>query len=366
MTARKKRRRPRAGGSPDARRRPTDESASRTGAKGSSSAPKSRAAGRTVRDRPGGALRTGRPRTAEERRALAAQWVHPPVAPTAARGLAAVGTSPFLLATSFLAALGLWLIFTAYGVVLAASPGAMVMLESLPPVHALFLDIPALLSGHPSSAAVGLAFMGGLLIVRAFLLAFWIASILDRLSPSKGHGRWRGSAVHSLRRALRAMGPMVGVEAGFLGLALASAYAVRAAIGEFVVIAALVGGLYFFVYAPIVVIAEGRRVRPAVRLAVKAARFPGPRHMMAAFTYLALSLFISVFTPASRVAEATPTIQTWIYVLFVSFLHLSALAMFTYRWLLIRERVLQVEEQRVGRPGNANAAGDKRAVRTLP
>jgi hypothetical protein len=115
------------------------------------------------------------------------------------------------------------------------------------------------------------------------------------------------------------------------------------------VIAALVGGVYFYVFTPVVIALEGVGLRDAARLSFRAARFPGPRHMVATFSYLVVALFVSVFVPPSRVAAATPDLNTWLFVLFMSFVHVSALATFTYRWLLIRERVLEVAREREGR-----------------
>ena len=127
---------------------------------------------------------TRRPRTAEERRAAAAQWVHPPVAVTAARGLWAVGESPVLVISSFLAALAMWLVFTAYGAHLARYPGLMAMLEALPPVHSLFLDISALVGGSTGSGMVALAFLAGLLAIRAALGASRARLIRQALTES--------------------------------------------------------------------------------------------------------------------------------------------------------------------------------------
>ena len=54
------------------------------------------------------------------------------------------------------------------------------------------------------------------------------------------------------------------------------------------------------------------------------------------------------------VAAATPDVAVWLFVLFMSFVHVSALATFTYRWLLIRDRVLAA----------AGEGGARRPVRT--
>ena len=67
--------------------------------------------------------------------------------------------------------------------------------------------------------------------------------------------------------------------------------------------------------------------------------------MMATTLYVALALVVSLFAPPSRVAAATPSFGIWLSVLFVTFLNMAALATFTYRWLLIRERVLAMASE---------------------
>jgi hypothetical protein len=290
-----------------------------------------------------------RPRTTAERREAAAHWVHPPLAFSLARGLFTVGESPPLVVSALLAPLVLWLIFTAYGAHLARFPGLMAMLVALPPVHSLFLDISALVGGSSNSTLLGLLFLTAVLAVRAGLLAFWVNAILDRLEPpspvERGvdpAGGWRGALTGLLGRSARVFGAMLGMEAAFFAFSLLTAFiAVAVALGQFAVIAALVGGVYFFAYTPVIIAVDGVSVREAARLSFRAARFPGPRHMVATFSYLVLALFVAVFVPPSRVAAATPDLATWLFVLFMSFVHVAALATLTYRWLLIRERVLE-------------------------
>jgi len=188
------------------------------------------------------------------------------------------------------------------------------------------------------------------LAVRAGLLGFWVNAIRTRLSrldsasggpTDLGNGSG-GELPEILRGSGRAFGSLLGMEAGFFALSLITAFvAVAFALGQFAVIAALVGGVYFFVYTPVIIAVEGVGVREGARLSFRAARFPGPRHMVATFSYLVLALFVAVFVPPSRVAAATPDVVTWLFVLFMSFVHVAALATLTYRWFLIRERVLE-------------------------
>jgi hypothetical protein len=303
------------------------------------------------------AERPRRARTAEERRAAAEQWAHPPLAVSVARALQAVGSSSVLVVSSFLATLALWLIFTTYGA--SPAPSAMVLMTALPPAHSL-LDIEAVITGGSSAAGATLLFLAGLLLLRAGLMSLWVAGSLERLEGPGGPDRPIGPVADVgdgelsivLRRAGRSFGALLGVEAGFYVLSMTIALIAQvSSLGQIAVIAALVGGLLFFIFVPIVAVAEGVALGPAVRLSIQAARLPGPRHMLATVAYVAMTLAVSLFAPTSRVAEATPSITTWMFVLFVTFLHVTALATFAYRWLVVRDRVIQ---------GPADQPGGKR------
>ncbi len=268
---------------------------------------------------------------------------YPPIGVSLAKGMHAVARSPALLATSFLAALVLWGAFSVYGVFLAASPAAMVQMESLPPVHS-FLDIQFLAAGRSASAVALGGLAVGLLVVRAGLLSLWTSLILASLGEASGMGAPRREVV---RRASRSFFPMLGVEAGFFLISVVALFLVAGflgpAFGQLGIIAALLGGMYFFVFAPVVLVAEGLGVRGAARLAIKAARLPGQRHVFLTFGYLTLAIFLSLSTPGSRLAYATPSLTVWIFVLFVSFIHLSVLAAYVYRWLAVRHLLVADE-----------------------
>ena len=264
--------------------------------------------------------------------------LQPPVAPSFARGISVVGRSPVLLVITFLSVLGLWLGFTGYGVIQSAAPQAMVLLISLPPLHTL-LDLSFLSGGRTVSPAQVVVASAGLVLVRAMLMSLLVTLILSAFRPAEDQ-----DMRSSLRRAARSFIPLAGIELGFLTVATISILLVSGFLGNLGVIIVLVAGLYFLSYASVIAVAEEQGTIPAVQLSLKAARVPGPQHVMFTTSYLALTLFVSVVTPGSRVAAATPSLAVWAFALFVGFLHVSVLAAFTYRWLLIREYVLPAEE----------------------
>lgn len=267
--------------------------------------------------------------------------LQPPVAVSFSRGMSVVGRSPLVLVVTFLAALGFWLGFTGYGVIQSATPQAMVLLVSLPPLHTL-LDLNFLAGGRTVSAVQVVTSSAALVMLRAALMSVWVSLILDSLQAESRAADVRSS----LRRAARSFVPMVGLEIGYLILATASIFLVSSFLGSLGVIVMLVVGLYFFSFAPVVVVAEGERTARAAQLSIRGARVPGPQHMLFVTAYLALTLFVSVVTPGSRVAAATPSLAVWAFTLLVSFLHVSTLAALTYRWLLLRDHALEAAGSR--------------------
>jgi len=265
---------------------------------------------------------------------------YPPIGISLAQGLAVVGTSVAILVSAFLAVLILWFVYSNYGVHVAPSPAAMVLLLSLPPVHS-FLDLQFLSSGRTVPFAEALAVGAGLIVFRAALESFWVGIMLEWFA---GNRSWRTSFSPALKRARGGFLAVLGVEAVFVALTILAVFlgsgALGPALGQLVVIGALIGGLYFLIFGLVIAVAEREGLSATLRLSIKAARVPGPRHMLLAFGYLALTLLLSALTPGSSVSVATPSVLTWAFTLFISFLNLAFLATFTYRWLVVRESVI--------------------------
>ena len=302
-----------------------------------------RVAEQTERRRTGRSLRTEEGNDARTARTAAGQKagadrpqpaiVYPPLPVSLARGLRAVGTSPALLATTFLGVLALWLGYSGYGVDLAASPSGMILLESVPPFQS-FLDVQLLAAGRPASSSILIASGLTVMAARALLVIVFITLILRSLQPERRESGQGTSS--SNRHGIRKYPVMLGIKAVLL-LAMFAGLVV-APLGSIV---ALLAGMYFFVFAPVIAVAEGVGLREAFRLSIRAARVPGPRHMVLTFSYVAFSLFLLSTAPVSPDLNATPSIVVWLYALFVAFLHVSVLAALTFRWLFVREHVLQ-------------------------
>jgi hypothetical protein len=277
-----------------------------------------------------------------------------------ARGLSAAGRSPAVLVVSFLGVLGLWAGFTAHGVFLSASPAGMIHLNSLPPLHSLLLDIQFVTGGQTTAGLETAAFAVGLLAVRAVLMATLTSLLLRTLRRSSDRTAVRdstdeapselfegGGTWGTVREAMRSFPAVLAIETGSLVLAATSLFVslgfLGSSIGQLGVIAALVGGMYLFIFAPIIAVAEGAGARASVVLAMRAARLPGRHHVLFTFGYISIAIFLSLASPVARVAEATPSFTVWLYVLFVTFLHSSALGAFAFRWLAVRPQLVEPE-----------------------
>ncbi len=255
-----------------------------------------------------------------------------------ARGLAVVGTSPALLASVFLGTLALWLTYSSSGVIRVASPGVMGQLDSVPPVHSL-LDIQFLLQATRVFTAAGTVGVGvALLLVRTALMAFWLSMILSGFQEG---GDWRATLRSAGRRTLDRYVVMLEVEAGFVVLVYVFSLVLGSFLGLIGLLGVVIVTMIFLIDVPIAVVAERVGVREAVRLSLRAARLPGRQHIMLSSTYVFLTIFLISATVAGPASPATPSILVWAYVLFLSAVHVSILAAFTYRWLVVKGTVFE-------------------------
>lgn len=266
----------------------------------------------------------------------------PPLFVSLARGMTLVGSSPALLASCFLGVAAVWGVYALFPAVLPPGTNALVLLLALPPLHNL-LDVQFLATGRDVSPLFAFSFGAGLLLLRAAVLAVWGSLVVEGLGPGWG----RPSVRTGMVRALRSFPTALGVEAAFLLLALVGGVLLGGflgAFGQLFMTVLLVGGVFLLGFAPVVAVSDGPSLRRVLRLALRAARQPGPRHLVLSLLYTSVAILVSLTAPGARSSSATPSVGVWVHVLAVSFLHLSVLATLAYRWFVVRERVIQAEE----------------------
>ncbi len=259
----------------------------------------------------------------------------PPLGQSIAAGLRVVGSSPPILAVAFLSLLATWGVFVVLGT--EPSPRTLAILLSAPPVH-VFSDAPIAIPVG-AGATSSIAAVAGLAILRGITFGMLTLLIIEALRGGKA----------SIRNAVRALPRTALVFAGLylvqFGLVLAAFQLLVGLLGQLAFLA-IAAGLYFLVFSPIVAASEGDTPGQAVRRGARAARLPGTRHLTMVMAYFLILFYSGAVAPFPVLGPATPSIGAWAYGLFSTFLHVSVLAAFAYRWLEVREQVPVVAARR--------------------
>jgi len=256
----------------------------------------------------------------------------PSIPRSLARGALTVGSSPVLLLVPFL------FVFTAWvGLVMLGLEGPVWLLANmaaLPPVGTFFdLAIGENIFG---ASPLALTATAGLIIARSAFLAAVSGLIVEALE-----GTPSGSA--GLRRGSRALPALLAVNVISFSAILASRLVLPflgpqfAFLGSILVLAALV---YYLAAAPAAAIREGRGVQETLRRSARAAAMPGSRHLILSVIYVFVAYPpLILFTPHGNQLSVNPIVATWIYALVATFIHMSFLAAFCYRWMAIEPEV---------------------------
>jgi hypothetical protein len=273
---------------------------------------------------------------------------HPPLLRSLARGLAVVGNSPVLLATTFLGVLAVWGIYASAGLIRVTSPGVMAHLMAIPPVHAAFDANFFGVGTVVFSPATTLTLTAGLLLLRSSLVAFCISLVLEHLEGD-AHGS-RALVASAARRALGSLRIVLAVEAAFLVIMLGLPILLGPFIGPLAIAITFVAPAFFLVLAPVIAVRESPGLRQSLRLSVRAARLRGPQHVILVFTYVMATLALFITTQGTAATPVTATVLVWAYALFINFVHSAVLATVVYRWLAVRDVVLQMAAEATAKP----------------
>jgi hypothetical protein len=262
----------------------------------------------------------------------------PPLGRSLGRAALGVGGSPLALAVSFLGLLVLWGGFALLKATL--SPQGLVYVMGVPPVHVL-LDVGVVQSLVRTSTTTALVAVVALGVGRGLILG---AVTLLVLGAVRGDLELR-SALSRLPRVALAQFGIFGVE---LGLFLVLLLFVQSLLGPVAILVLLVIGLLFLGYAPVVAAAEPVSAGTALRLGLRAARLPGPRHLTLVLLYVMVILYAGAGATAIAGVSSpvTPSILTWGMGLLGTVAHVVVLGAFAYRWDSVREQVLAEEAKR--------------------
>jgi hypothetical protein len=256
----------------------------------------------------------------------------PPIGRSLAQGFVVAGSSLGLLAGAFVLVFVLWIALVALG--LEGPPGRLVDLLALPPISSYFDALNGV--AIYGLGGVGFAAATGFILVRAVILSFLAAAVVQELEGG-------GPPVAVLLRGLRAI-PAV-IAAGVLTLSAMILGSVLlpvlgAGLGFLGSFLTLVGAMFFLVYVPIVAVRMDLGVAETIRRSGRAAMMPGSRHLILCLLYVFLTLPILVaVAPGGGLLGVNPSIAMWAFALVCTYVHLGFLATFAYRWIEAEDQV---------------------------
>jgi hypothetical protein len=241
-----------------------------------------------------------------------------------------VGASPPILATAFVSLLLTWALFIFLGV--EPSPGTLGLLVAVPPAQVLFSDAALVLGPESDGTAIALTVVG-IAVLRGLTFGLMCLLVVQQLREGRT----------SVRQALRALPRTAVIVAGVYLIELAAVLAISLLVfrlvGEVALIFLVPAGLYFLAFALVVAAAEVDGPLPALRRGLRAARLPGTRHLSMVMAYFLILFYARTIAPFGILAPSTPSIEVWAYGLGLTFIHVSVLAAFAYRWLEVRDQV---------------------------
>lgn len=290
------------------------------------SRPTTRPSGDRAGERDGGARRGG-----GLFGAFRAPSVYPKLGETYSAGGRAVLASPVLVVGSMLLVLALWFALLAVG--LGHVPQFFQNLLAIPPLSSFF-DLNVAFNALGLTLAAALLALA-LTAVRALIWAVITSLVVERLDS----GRITASGV---RRGVRFFPSFLGifvVEVGLIYFSQLLRVVLGTSFGGLAFFAALVGGVHFLAFAPIIVIRNGISARAALGQSTRAARLPGSRHVGMVLLYFMGAFLLPSFVPMSSAFTVNPSLAVWTLVLAGTMFHLVSLGGLAYRYGVIEEDV---------------------------
>jgi hypothetical protein len=275
---------------------------------------------------------------------MATDSAMPKMRTSVARGFVTVAASPVLVVGSFLLLIALWLVLIAFGY-----QGPFATMSSA-------LALPPLGTSFDATLATGIfGLQGGIVGITAFvllrgvLIALLTAGVVEALDT----GRVSTAAAANGLRALPVSLATSVLGVAFLTLSSFFAPLLGPGFGILIQVGGLVLGVYLFVFAPVIAVAERRTLPESLSRSIRAARMPGVGNLGMAALYVipAIAVIVAPGKPGN-VIGVNPSIAAWAFVLVVSVLHVVMLAAFAFRYLAVADEVPEAREPR-GRPARA-------------
>jgi hypothetical protein len=269
---------------------------------------------------------------------MATESAMPKMRTSVARGFVTVAASPVLVVGSFLLLIVLWLVVIAFGY-----QGPFATMSSA-------LALPPLGTSFDATLATGIfGLQGGIVGITAFvvlrgvLIALLTAGVVEALDTGRVSA---ASAVNGLRALPVCLATSV-LGVAFLTLSSFFAPLLGPGFGILIQVGGLVLGVYLFVFAPVIAVAERRTLPDSLTRSIRAARMPGVGNLGMAALYVipAIAVIVAPGKPGNLIG-VNPSIAAWAFVLVVSLLHVVMLAAFAFRYLAVADEVPEAREPR--------------------
>lgn len=250
-----------------------------------------------------------------------------------ARGFVTAGSSPLVIGLGFGLVFVFWLGLVAIGF---QGPAAVLTNAlAVPPIGTgLDLQIASTIVGT-QAGGLGVAAIIPFIVVRSVAFAALAGLVVEALES--GRTTWVG-IVRGLRRTHVVLATNI-LYLAILTLSQLLSPLLGPGFAILLFIAAPIAGIYLLVFPPFVAIREGLSMPDSLRRGWRAARLPGRGNLAMATFYVIPATAILVVSVSGRWSFAllgvNPTWAAWLFILFVNFLHMAALAAFAFRWMSI-------------------------------
>lgn len=269
-----------------------------------------------------------------------------------ARSLAATWSSPLIVGL-----IGAWLLVEWIVIVSLGYPGPFFFLGNLsaaPPLSTttdIYISIG--LFGR-----WGLAFVFGIAAVHAILVSLLTGLVIEAIETGSASkwGAVRGLKAFPVAFAVRVIG-LMGLIVSDLGASFGGG-----GLDLVVQLGVLVVVVWLFAFAPVIAVAEGRRLMDTLGRSVRAARLPGSGNLSLAILYVfpVFAMFIAPGVPG-RLLDVSPPFTAWIFGMFMNLLHVAIVGTIAFRYLTVADEVPDAHERpsRSRRPAE-RAGGNRR------
>jgi hypothetical protein len=247
-----------------------------------------------------------------------------------ARGLLGMWASPLVVGATVGWIVVEWLVLVALGY-----PGPFSLLghvSALPPLSTL-TDIT--ISIGLLGVRIGLLFTIAVGIVHSLWLAVLAGWAVETVESGRAT-RWgaiRGLRAFPVTVAAHVIGVAVLFVGQFVGQLAGPGLALLVQIGVLVVV------LWVLAFAPVIAVAEGRRLADCLGRSMRAARLPGSGNLTFATLYV-IPVFATYLAgvPGSDL-DVSPPPSAWVFVILANLFHVAMLAAFAMRYLAVAEEV---------------------------